>query len=403
MVDVKLGSDILFSAMDSVQKHLRSDTGISDLPTSPSKKPKLEMASTTMIMDRATDQLPRAVPSMGSAAAYDHLQFSNDQQASEAASGITEFVSPDLLGFTGILKKRYAYRTAAIDTVSKSHRYTDFLVNEILPSGQVIHLDNLKAPKRETNQDPRNGSKPSTTDPNANDHEDPHKQNSPVVKQEVKTEALEGNLAPTELEESNAEPSEQNSSPIKQETHADEPIGDTPSLSVPQDAIAPAQDHDETVASTMLPMPDFSVDQTQKISPHKRVPPPSPSIPLSIQDLDGTEPEKAEKAEKATRKKETVLIMQTEQGWVEVDQEQEQKLKDQKAAEDATAGLGSEENTVVKPPMKVSEPEEVRYEAKPSTQAQWQAFAGTESASSKATGFQVTRSLYLRELSLTDS
>ena len=27
-------------------------------------------------------------------------------------------------------------------------RYTDFLVNEILPSGQVIHLDNLKAPPR---------------------------------------------------------------------------------------------------------------------------------------------------------------------------------------------------------------------------------------------------------------
>lgn len=28
------------------------------------------------------------------------------------------------------------------------HRYTDFLVNEILPSGEVVHLDNLKAPKK---------------------------------------------------------------------------------------------------------------------------------------------------------------------------------------------------------------------------------------------------------------
>lgn len=31
---------------------------------------------------------------------------SNDQLSKEAACGITEFVSPDLLGFTGILKKR---------------------------------------------------------------------------------------------------------------------------------------------------------------------------------------------------------------------------------------------------------------------------------------------------------
>ena len=28
-----------------------------------------------------------------------------------------------------------------------SRRYTDFLVNEILPSGEVLHLRNLKAPK----------------------------------------------------------------------------------------------------------------------------------------------------------------------------------------------------------------------------------------------------------------
>ena len=32
--------------------------------------------------------------------------------------------------------------------VADSPRYTDFLVNEILPSGQVVHLDSLKAPKQ---------------------------------------------------------------------------------------------------------------------------------------------------------------------------------------------------------------------------------------------------------------
>ncbi|KAI9842683.1 MAG: hypothetical protein M1837_006968 [Sclerophora amabilis] len=47
-----------------------------------------------------------------------------DDVAKESAAGITEFVNPDAPGFSGILKKRY----------------TDFLVNEILPSGEVLHL-----------------------------------------------------------------------------------------------------------------------------------------------------------------------------------------------------------------------------------------------------------------------
>lgn len=103
--------------MDSVQKHPRSESDISDFPTSPSKKPKLEMASATITMDRAMDKPPRAVSSIGSAAAHEHSHVLNEQQAREAASGITEFVSPDLLGFTGVLKKRYAFRTVAIDTI----------------------------------------------------------------------------------------------------------------------------------------------------------------------------------------------------------------------------------------------------------------------------------------------
>ena len=53
-----------------------------------------------------------------------------DKIDKEVQCGIIEYVSPHLPGFTGILKKRY----------------TDFLVNEILPNGQVIHLDNLQKP-----------------------------------------------------------------------------------------------------------------------------------------------------------------------------------------------------------------------------------------------------------------
>ncbi|PCG96781.1 Pseudouridine synthase, TruD [Penicillium occitanis (nom. inval.)] len=52
------------------------------------------------------------------------------QATREVDVGITELVSADIPGFEGVLKKRY----------------TDFLVNEILPSGEVLHLQNLKVP-----------------------------------------------------------------------------------------------------------------------------------------------------------------------------------------------------------------------------------------------------------------
>ncbi|KAL8999873.1 MAG: hypothetical protein Q9169_001414 [Polycauliona sp. 2 TL-2023] len=56
-----------------------------------------------------------------------------DRLDKEIQRGIIQYVSPNLPGFTGILKKRY----------------TDFLVNEILPNGQVIHLDDLKKPSKQ--------------------------------------------------------------------------------------------------------------------------------------------------------------------------------------------------------------------------------------------------------------
>ncbi|KAI9802145.1 MAG: hypothetical protein M1833_002066 [Piccolia ochrophora] len=53
-----------------------------------------------------------------------------EQQDREVEAGITGYVCSTKLHFSGVLKRRY----------------TDFLVNEILPSGQVVHLDNTKAP-----------------------------------------------------------------------------------------------------------------------------------------------------------------------------------------------------------------------------------------------------------------
>ncbi|KAJ5581486.1 Pseudouridine synthase TruD [Penicillium sp. DV-2018c] len=56
--------------------------------------------------------------------------ISDAQALKEVEVGITEFVSNDTEGFSGILKKRY----------------TDFLVNEITPTGEVVHLRNTNAP-----------------------------------------------------------------------------------------------------------------------------------------------------------------------------------------------------------------------------------------------------------------
>ncbi|KAH7081091.1 pseudouridine synthase [Paraphoma chrysanthemicola] len=50
----------------------------------------------------------------------------------EVRAGITEYVCPDNLGFTGVLKQRY----------------TDFLVNEIALDGQVLHLRSTQPPKK---------------------------------------------------------------------------------------------------------------------------------------------------------------------------------------------------------------------------------------------------------------
>ncbi|OJJ45778.1 hypothetical protein ASPZODRAFT_143660 [Penicilliopsis zonata CBS 506.65] len=54
----------------------------------------------------------------------------DSQARREAEVGITQFVSAEAVGFSGILKKRY----------------TDFLVNEISLSGEVLHLKNTQTP-----------------------------------------------------------------------------------------------------------------------------------------------------------------------------------------------------------------------------------------------------------------
>ncbi|KAL8711161.1 MAG: hypothetical protein Q9220_004306 [cf. Caloplaca sp. 1 TL-2023] len=101
-----------------------------DTPGSPRKKLKAHHSSIgamdqSMIPEMPSTKAPHA--SIDSSGIEDRFD-------KEVQCGITEYVNSDLPGFTGILKKRY----------------TDFLVNEILPNGQVIHLDNLKKPPNQT-------------------------------------------------------------------------------------------------------------------------------------------------------------------------------------------------------------------------------------------------------------
>ncbi len=129
-----------------------------------------------------------------------------------------------------------------------------------------------------------------------------------------------------------------------------------------------------------LPLPDSNVDQPERISPHQRIPPPSSSIPMSMQDHERKHPESP------SRKKTKVLIRQTSRGWVEVDQEKEKELEEKKAED---AGVKRDDSPPEETVKEEAQPEEAKYEPKASTQAQWQAFASAQSPAKVATGFQV--------------
>ncbi|OCL06043.1 putative pseudouridine synthase TruD/Pus7 [Glonium stellatum] len=73
---------------------------------------------------------PKSPPSLANGGTAPEENKPDSELEKEIKAGITEYVSPDNPGFSGILKQRY----------------TDFLVNEILPSGQVLHLESLTAP-----------------------------------------------------------------------------------------------------------------------------------------------------------------------------------------------------------------------------------------------------------------
>ena len=312
----------------------------------------------------------------------------DDRYSKETACGITEFVSPDLLGFSGILKKRFVFSIATIDnSLSHTHRYADFLVNEILPSGEVVHLDNLKAhPKPHKNTGLSRGAGRASLANTTGRKED---------ESTVKTEQTSGK------EEGAA--TARDSTP--RHSRRPSPHPDTPNLEHPTSM--PKNDLSVVEAQQAIPdsMQDFNAYEPapappeeirEKISPHKRIPPAVASIPRSLQDLDVEEPEMRQ--EKATRRKEKVHIRQTSQGWVEFDKEKEDEMAKRKAEDEAAADAQAKDDTVmedIKQESTTNVPEfsELDQERVPqaSTQASWQAFAGSAPSGSFQVSNQVIR------------
>jgi tRNA pseudouridine13 synthase len=95
----------------------------------PAKRAKLDNDTAPSFSAGTSTAVPQAAATAHKAAIDTDLER-------EVRAGITEYVCPDNLGFTGVLKQRY----------------TDFLVNEIALDGQVLHLKSTQPPKKEGRQ-----------------------------------------------------------------------------------------------------------------------------------------------------------------------------------------------------------------------------------------------------------
>ena len=265
-------------------------------------------------------------------------------------------------------------------TLSKSRRYTDFLVNEILPSGEVVHLTTLRALKREQKHKPSDGiSSAATIKPKPQNQAGPSEQKSDTTKHEPIDQTPERVLIPIKKEEPLTD-LEQGSRSINKEANEDGIGQSLPSVKQEQTETDTHLDTTPPKHEPSLPLPNSDVDQPKRISPHQRILATSSPLSINMQDHESKQPETP------TRKKTKVLIRQTSSGWVEVDQEQEKELEKKKAED---AGVKRDESPPEDSVKEEPRPDEGKPEPKTSTQAQWQAFASAQPTARGATNFQV--------------
>ena len=249
-----------------------------------------------------------------------------------------------------------------------------------MPSGEVVHLTSLRAPKREQKHEPSDGiTSAAANGSKSQNHVGPLEQRSGTVKQETFNQNPEGVLNLSKQVEPRTD-LEQGFQSIKPEANEDGRGRSLPSVNQEEPDTGPHLDATLPKPEPSLSVPDSHVDQPERISPHKRILATSSPTQTSIQDNE------TQQRETPTRKKTKVLIRQTSRGWVEVDQVQEEELV-KKAAEDAS--VQRDESPPEESVKEEAQPAEVRYEPKSSTLAEWQAFAGANSSGTVVTGFKV--------------
>lgn len=101
----------------------------------PAKRARLDDNSAPSVIADDSAPTPQAAPKAPTSTAIDA------DLEREVRAGITEYVCPDNLGFTGVLKQRY----------------TDFLVNEIGLNGEVVHLKSTEVQRKEKKQNGKDG------------------------------------------------------------------------------------------------------------------------------------------------------------------------------------------------------------------------------------------------------
>ena len=297
---------------------------------------------------------------------------------------------------------------------AKAHlyRYTDFLVNEILPSGQVVHLDDdAQASKRETKKHASSGSSkhgPKDSADQIKSQGSKVEASAPLGSQPEGSAGLVASDLPTTestmegprvsgpeetaIDYKIAPPSNRPGESASQQPET-KPDTETESST----NLAPHKSHSQITPSVPISMQDFEapvppvspVPKTENVAPHMRIPPPTPSVPMSMRDPDASQVKAG-----APRIKETVRIRQTSQGWVEIDEKADQELKAVEGADNAST-MDYEPLEKASAQTEVTKEPEVKEESfeKPvrrSTQASWQNFAQETSAEAEAsTGFQV--------------
>lgn len=118
----------LYTQLSTLTPHFSIPLNMSDDRENDARPAKRARLGDSAAHTPSTAATPQATPG---SALNAPSQIETDYEK-EVRAGITEYITPDNLGFTGILKQRY----------------TDFLVNEIGLDGQVLHLKSTQPEKR---------------------------------------------------------------------------------------------------------------------------------------------------------------------------------------------------------------------------------------------------------------